>query len=272
MQRSAVSNYATDYIELAGEGDVTFVFQGDPQTRLADTDLRSQDRAWWSNRADDSMAGLTRQYDLSAIAPGTPLTLTAGMWWEIEADYDYGYVMASRDGEHWSILPGQHTAYDTRSGNALGHGYTGVSGSDPSGQPQWVDEAFDLSAYAGGPLWLEFSYVTDDAVNFPGWFVDDVQLASPSGPVVPGGEADGWQSTGWLLTDNRLPQTWLLQVMEFEGDKLEAVRRVPVDDEGRAQVAIENLGGGRRAVVAVSGLAPMTTLAAQYEYAVETSD
>jgi hypothetical protein len=271
-QRSAVSNYATDYIELSGEGDVTFVFQGDPATQLADTDLQGQDRAWWSNRADDSMAGLSRQYDLSTIAPGTPLTLTAAMWWEIEADYDYGYLMASRDGEHWSIVPGQHTAYDTRSGNALGHGYTGVSGSDPNGAPQWVDEAYDLSAYAGGPLWLQFSYVTDDAVNLPGWLVDEVQLASPSGPVVPAGEAEGWQSTGWLLTDNNLPQTWLLQVMEFDGDTLQAVRRVPVDGEGRARVSIEDLGGDRRAVVTVSGLAPVTTLKAQYEYAVETSN
>ena len=47
-----------------------------------------------------------------------------------------------------------------------------------------------------------------------------------------------------------------------------AVRRVPVDEEGRAEVQIEGLGSGRRAVVAISGLSPVTTLPAQYEYAI----
>lgn len=275
-QSATVNNFAADYIELGGSGDVTFSFQGDTETQLADAALAGTDRAWWSNRADESAARLTRQYNLANIAPGTPLTLTASMWWEIETDYDFGYVMASRDGEHWQILRGQHTAEDNPSGNALGPGYTGSSGADPDKQPQWVDEQIDLSAYAGGPLWLQFSYITDDAVNLSGWLVDNVQLADPSGPIAPlaagdaagNEETGGWQSDGWLYSDNRLPQSWLVQVMEFDGDTLTAVREVPVAADGRAQVAIEGLGNGRRAVVAVSGLAPVTTLPAHYDYSV----
>ena len=288
LQQATVNNYAADYIELAGDrngdgaGDdvVTFSFQGDTETRLADVELAGTDRTWWSNRADESAVRLTQQYDLSPLAPNSPLTLTASMWWEIEADYDFGYVMASRDGEHWQILPGKHSAMDNPSGNALGPGYTDFSGDDPDRTPQWVDEQFDLSAYAGGPLWLQFSYITDDAVNLAGWMVDDVQLAGPDGPLAPlpaddhagseaaGNEAAGWQSEGWLLTDNRLPQRWLLQVLEFDGDTLSAARRVPVDANGHAQVDIAGLGDGRRAVVAISGLAPVTTLPANYEYSV----
>ena len=56
--------------------------------------------------------------------------------------------------------------------------------------------------------------------------------------------------------------------MEFDGDTLTAVRRVPVDADGHAQVDITGLGNGRRAVVAISGLAPVTTLPAHYEYSV----
>jgi hypothetical protein len=285
-QQASVFNYAADYIELAGEGDVTFSFQGDVTTHLADVELAGADRAWWGNRADDSDARLTQRYDLSTLAPGSPLTLTASMWWEIEPDYDYGYVMASDDGEHWQLLSGKHTATDNPSGNALGPGYTDVSGDDPSRRPQWVDEQFDLSAYAGGPLWLQFSYITDDAVNLAGWLVDDVRLAGPAGPVaaiqadnessgdLEAGEdgGSGWQSEGWLLTDNRLPQRWLVQVLEFDGDTLTAVQRVPVDAGGRAQVDVAGLGNGRRAVVAISGLAPVTTLHAHYEYSVYPSN
>jgi hypothetical protein len=297
------------------------VFTGTTATRLAATDLPAG-RAWWSNRADDSEARLTQRYDLTGLAAGTPLTLTAAMWWDIEHDYDYGYVLASRDGEHWQFLRGQYTATDNPSGNALGPGYTGISrrarasgpgsdssssgsdsgsnagsesgsdsggdsggeagndpgesaGSEPAGVPQWVDEQFDLTPYAGGELWLQLSYVTDDAVNLAGWLVDDIQLQGPAGPIEPTAlpadpaatmDAAVWQSEGWLLTDNQLPQRWLVQVLEFDGDTLTGVRRVPVDADGRGQLDLGPLGNGRRAVVAVSGLTPVTTLPAGYEY------
>ena len=108
-----------------------------------------------------------------------------------------------------------------------------------------------------------------------------MQLIGPDGPIDPlvdspinsaraDNEGAGWQSYGWLLSDNRLPQRWLLEVLEFDGDTLAAVRRVPVDDEGRAEVKIDGLGSGRRAVVAVSGLSPVTTLPAQYEYTISS--
>lgn len=282
-QGATVANFAADYIELGGDGDVVFSFTGATETRLADMELGAGERAWWSNRADSADARLLARYDLSGIAPGAPLTLTASMWWDIETDYDFGYVMAGSDGEHWRILPGQHTAASNPSGNAFGPGYTGASDrGGPDDAPAWVAESFDLSAFGGGPLWLELRYITDDGVNAPGWWVDNLQLAGPDGvidPVADGAagsgngedmdsEGVGWQSSGWLLSDNRLPQRWLLQVLEFDGDTLAAVRRVPVDQQGRAEVRIAGLGNGRRAVVAVSGLSPVTTQPAQYEYAI----
>jgi hypothetical protein len=267
-QAATVANFGADYIELAGAGDVVFTFQGAAETQLADAPLDAGERAWWANRADDADARLLARYELGDLPPQTPLTLTASLWWDIEPDYDFGYVMASADGAQWQLLTGAHMAVGNASGNAFGPGYTGQSGG-------WVTETFDLRAYAGGPLHLRFSYITDDGVNTAGWLVQDVQLAGPGGVIEPVGSADGagdagagWQSAGWLFTDNRLPQTWLLQVLEFDGATLTAVRRVPVDAQGRAEAAITGLGNGRRAVVAVSGLAPVTTLPAAYEYTI----
>ena len=165
---------------------MTFSFQGDTETQLADANLPAGERAWWSNRADESAARLTRQYDLAEIAPGTPLTLTAAMWWDIEADYDFGYVMASRDGQHWQILPGP--TYGARTiprATPWAPAIPASAAAISEQQPQWVDEQIDLSAYAGGPLWLQFSYITDDAVNLAGWLVDNAQLAGPMGPWPP---------------------------------------------------------------------------------------
>ena len=270
-QNGQVFNYATDYIELAGEGDVTFVFDGQAETRLADTDVPADRRVWWSNRGDDANPRLTQRFDLSNVAVGTPVTMTASMWWDFEPDYDYGYVMASRDGEHWDLLSSQRMSMENPSGNALGPGYTGSSG-DAAGDPsKWVSEHFDLSPYAGDPVWVQFSYVTDDAVNLAGWLVDDIRVEDgargDSLTDVRGSEAD-WVSEGWLLTDNRLAQPWLVQVMEFDGDQLTAVRRVPVDADGTGSIDIEKLGAGRYAVVAISGVAPVTTVPAKYTYEV----
>lgn len=75
-----------------------------------------------------------------------------------------------------------------------------------------------------------------------------------------------------LNTGNHLPQRWLLQVLEFDGDRLTGVRRVPVAEDGRAQVVDPDLGGRRTAVVAISNLTPVTTEAAGDRYWVEDQD
>ncbi len=260
--------YATDYILIDGDAGAAFDFAGATTTRLAETTAPGGARMWWSNRGDDGNTRLTRQFDLTGVAAGTPVTLTLDAWWNIEETYDYGYVMASADGEHWQILEGQRTRTDDPTGNSLGAGYTGASGDD--GTPAWVNEVYDLGEFAGGPLWLQLNYVTDDAVNTEGWFVDNVAIPAIGYADSFEGDAGGWQSEGWVLTDNTLPQRWLVQVLEFDGDKLQAVERVPVAEDGTASIEIDDLSGSRSVVVAISALVPATTEAAAYTYAVET--
>lgn len=268
-QSAKVFNYATDYLQLLGEGDIRFVFNGATTTHLAPIDTPGSARMWWSNRADDANPRLTQRLDLSAVVAGTPVTLAADMWWDIEEDYDYGYLMASRDGEHWEILPGTRTRSESATGNARGPGYTGRSSvhpdRSPGAPPEWVAEQFDLSAYAGAPVWLQFSYVLDDAINATGWLIDNLRVDCAASCQL---TLQDWQSEGWLYTDNRLPQRWLIQILEFQDNRLTAVRRIPVDDAGYAEAAIDDLGHSRYAVVAISGLTPSTTLPASYSYSI----
>ena len=264
---TTVGNYATDYIVLEGEptgdSDLRFSFSGATETRLAAAPIPAGEAVWWSNRADDSNPRLTRTLDLTEIAPGAPITLHVEMWYDIEERYDYGYVLASRDGVKWETLPGQRTSAEDSTGNNLGVGYTGASDG-------WISEQFDLSAYAGGPLQLQFSYVTDDAVSTVGWLVRAVALSDGTGLTTPIDLQTDWSSAGWLYTDNLLQQRWLLQVMEFDGDTLTALRRVPVGADGKAEIDIAGLGAGRNAVIAISGLTRGTTLPAAYRYAVDS--
>ena len=79
---------------------------------------------------------------------------------------------------------------------------------------------------------------------------------------------DGWESEGWLLTDNQLIQPWLLQVMTFDRDTLVAVEQIAVADDGSAEIATPTRQRGQRAVLAISALAPVSTEPAHYEISV----
>jgi len=257
---ATVHNYATDYVALPATGDITIQFSGQTTTHLVDTKPYSGRYLWWSNRDDSSASHLTRTFDLRTLEDGAPVAMDVAMWWEIETDYDYGYVMASRDGRKWQLLTGQQTTTTNPSGNSFGAGYTGQS---PAG---WVTESFDLTPYAGEMVQIRFEYITDDATNRSGWLIDDVSIPVLGYATNFEDDVAGWESSGWLLTDNQLTQEWLLQVMEFTSDELTDLRRIPVDAEGNAQFDVDDLGDGRRAVLAISALAPVTTEPATYEF------
>ncbi|MCB0061322.1 MAG: immune inhibitor A, partial [Caldilineaceae bacterium] len=260
LYQATVSNYATDYIELPSDG-TTVHFQGQVQTRLTNTDPYSGRRAWWSHRGDDSNTRLTRKFDLRALTAdsATPIEMDVAMWYNIEVDYDYGYVLASRDGKKWEMLEGAQMTRENPSGNSFGIAYTGESDG-------WITEQFDLSPYAGSEVWIRFEYVTDDAVNTSGWLIDDVEIPAIAYATDFEEEPTGWESEGWLLTDNLLTQHWLLQVMHFDGNELTAVERIPVGEDGFAELALSDT---QTSIVAISAMTPISTEPASYELEIE---
>ncbi len=271
VKSAAVSNYATDYLLLKGEGNVTVRLDAQTDTSLADLTAHSGQYAWWSHRGDDFDTRLTRRFDLRQADPNTPLTMTAAMWWDIEPGYDYGYVLASRDGQKWEPIVSASTSFDDPGGNSFAPGYTGQSGAGEGERngPAWVEESFDLSGYAGQEIWLRFEYVTDDAVNAGGWFIDDVSIPALGYAADFEDGAGGWSAEGWLLTDNHLQQRWLIQVLSLDDNLLTGVERVPVDADGRAAIDIDGLGDGKTAVLAISALAPVTTEPAAYSLRID---
>jgi len=266
----SVANFGVDYISISGRGDATIYFHGNTTTRFADVERFSGNRAWWSNRADDSDVRLTREFDLTGASPAEDLTMTVRMWYDIEEDYDYGYVLVSRDGRKWDILPGQRTTTDNPSGNSFGAAYTARSApSRLTGTPSWIEERFDLRDYAGEKIWVRFEYVTDDAVNAPGWFIDEVEIPSIGYATNWEDSAGNWVSEGWMLTDNRLPQEWLVQTMVFHNGALTGLSRAPVDSDGELHIGLDGLDKESEIVLAISGLTPVTTEEAVYEYRIE---
>jgi immune inhibitor A len=266
---TTVRNFGSDYLELQGGGDVTFRFRGDTETRLANLTPHSGQLMFWSNRADDSDSRLTRSFDFSEVASGTKLEMQASLWYDIENDYDYFYVLASVDGKKWEILPGQRTTTENPSGNSFGDAYTGESSPTGSEIPEWIEESYDLSVYAGKKVAIRLEYVTDDAVNYPGVFVDDIRIPAIGYSTDFENGPDGWESQGWMITDNRLPQRWIIQVLALHNGELISVERATVSADGETTIKINGLSRTTNAVVIISGATPVTTEEAEYEYSIE---
>jgi len=260
--RSQVSQYGADYIRLKGQGDLIIEFQGQEQVGLVDAQPKGA-YAWWSNRGDDSDTTLTRAFDLRGL---TSATLTFSAWYDIEAGWDYTYVEVSTDGgTRWQILPARFTTDENPVGNAFGVGWTGMSGGGSA--PVWVDEQVDLTPFAGQEILLRFESVTDDAVNNPGFLLDNI--AVPELGFADGGEAGpgGWEAAGWVLTDNLLQQRWLVQLLAVGRNRV-TLQRMTVGADGRGQLPLDGLGDLNEAVLVISALAPVTTELAPYEYTI----
>jgi immune inhibitor A len=253
-----VAPYGVDYIYLQGDVDLTLDFYGDTRARLLDTGSHSGDHLWYANRGDDSNMRLTRAFDLSGL---TQATLQFWTWYDIETDWDYGYVVVSNDdGATWQILRGPNTTDTNPNGNSYGWAYTGRSGD----VPVWIQEGVDLSAYAGQQILLRFEYVTDDALNYPGWAIDDIAIPELAF-LDDGEEGRSWRAQGFQRLTAPLDQRFIVQVIEM--GETTSVRRLPLDAANRGEVRLSGFGSTLdKAIIFVAAASDDTRQTASYGY------
>ncbi|PJF23877.1 MAG: hypothetical protein CUN53_20670, partial [Phototrophicales bacterium] len=116
--------YAADYYTLPDAPGTTLdmTVTLDPEARL----IPSGDNPtpfFYSNRADMSNTRLTRAFDLSSVDAAA---LEYDLWFHIERDWDYGYVMISADdGVTWEIQSTERTTTRDPHRTAYGAGYSG---------------------------------------------------------------------------------------------------------------------------------------------------
>lgn len=249
-----VRQYGTDVLRITCPGDHTLVFQGAATTGVLPVDAYSGKYAFWSNKGDESNMTLTRQFDLRNVSSAT---LRFRTWYDIEEDYDYVYLEASTDGEHWKILTTPSGTDENPSGNSYGWGYNGKTDG-------WIEEKVDLSEYAGEQVWLRFEYVTDAAVNGEGMLIDDIAI--PEINYFNDFESDdgGWEAKGFVRIQNVLPQIFRLALVTERTDGVE-VAKISLDSSNSLEIPI-SIGGDVKAVtLVVSGTTRHTREAAQYQ-------
>ncbi len=270
QQDATVHQYGTRYVAVVPRtpGPVKIEFSGSPLVPVVPNTPYEGSQEWWSNRGDMSDTMLTRAFDLTALKNAT---LQYALWYELEDGWDYGYLEVSTDGgATWKLLSTEHTSNYNPNGDAFGPGYTGSSGQATGSKtlltPSWVQEKVDLTPYCGQRVLVRFEVVTDDAVNLPGLCLDNISI--PELGFADGAEADmGWQTAGFVRTDNQLPQKYVVQVIEQGGQT--RVERLQLDARQHGILVLDGLGRSYdQVVIAVSGLTRYTTEPARYNLAV----
>ncbi|WP_372727247.1 PKD domain-containing protein [Nocardioides sp.] len=165
--------------------------------------------AWWSGSGNDfgctPQAGRNLDFSIPGLATlpaGTTARLSMKSLWDIEWDYDYGYVLTTVDnGKSYTSRPslnGYTTSNtDPSAGNpnqngcqaTFNNGLTGSSGSYEAGSealdrktgdvpdPVFLSDSYDITNLVGKPNGaLRFSYATDPGLARPGWFIDDLKV------------------------------------------------------------------------------------------------
>lgn len=133
--------------------------------------------AWeyYSGKGNDLDHSMTAIVDLTAAATAT---LNFKTWYQIEEDWDYASVKVNG-----VSIPGNITTTSSPYGQNPGNGITGYSNG-------WIDASFDLSAFAGQSIVLEFNYWTDVAAVEQGFYVDDIQVVA-DGNIILSDDAEG---------------------------------------------------------------------------------
>ena len=259
--KTTVHNYAARYVELP-RGPIHLHLSAARASRVIPTDPHSGATFWWSDRADSYDATLTRPVDLRTEASAS---LTFWTWYEIEKEYDYGYVEASTDGgATWQTLKGTGTTSADPLGHNLGNGYTNVSGNGK--EPAWVQERVDLTPYAGKEILVRFEYVTDEGRALGGFALDDIELSTGFGDDAEAGDA-GWVANGFVRSTNVVAERWVVQVIRFAADRATVTRSLVTD--GTLELDLDASSDRRPPLLAVTPLAVRSVEAVPFEIAVE---
>lgn len=246
---SAIPQYSVEYIEFSAFSDAFHLrFQGRTETPLLPVDVGARG-CWWSNSGDSIDSTLTRPLDLKGLRHAT---LNFQVWHSLEEMWDYAYLEVSTDGgRKWNFLETPHTSTENPVGNSFGVGYTGES-------EVWLQESVDLTQYSGQKILLRFQYVTDQAVNGAGLCLRQISITETGPHLI----FDGWDANGFIHIDNRVPQDYIVQVIEVAEET--RVRVMPLDDSNSGEVLVQAPRNLDRLVVVVAALAPKTLQPASY--------
>ena len=251
-RESDIPQYSAHHIELEDlSGPAHIHFSGPVATPLIPADV-GEEGCWWGNLGDSIASSLARRVDLRDVAEAQ---LRYQVWSEIEKSWDYAYLQVSTDdGATWNVIEAPHSYPPSDLGVIFGPGY--------SGDLDWTSETVDLSPYAGQEISLRFQYITDDAIHGTGICLRNL-VVTAGGQPLPG----TWQPDGFVFTNNRVPQQFVVQVIQ-QADAAQ-VDRMVLDAANTGEFTVPSPEALDRLVVVVAPLGFPTRQPASYTLSVE---
>jgi hypothetical protein len=192
---------------------------------------RGGNDAFFSGSGHDFDRAMIREVDVPAGNPA----LTFDTMWNTEEFWDYAFVQVSTNGgATWKSLANADTNATPDPGaiEAIKANVPGLTGNSGG----WTTETFDLSAYAGKRVLLSFRYITDPAVDEPGWWVDNIRVG---GVLVANGT--GSSLAGWKSQTQVRPvpvNGFTVQLIAYDGDRTASwIGRLPLDRDFRGTLS-----------------------------------
>jgi hypothetical protein len=210
--------YTAHYYRFGGQPTLATALDGDD---FAGTPAHSGTYSWYS----DAEAWAWRSFYQTFSIPATGATLDFMTFYQIEEDWDYGYVeVYDQDTAEWYTLEATGTVTEvvhpqdnpntpderepmTYAVADRWYAFTGDSGG-------WIPVTMDLTPFAGHEIDLYFTTWQDGAFTLQMMYVDDIAI--PEIGFIDDVEAgeDGWTSTGWYVTTGILPNNWQATLVE----------------------------------------------------------
>lgn len=175
---------------------------------------------WYSGAGTWTWRNFHRAFSI----PSTGATLNFWTFYEIEEDWDYGYVeVHDLTDDTWTTLPGLGTV------NTLSHPQDNPNTPDgfepedycqpdPANPPAclsnrwnaftgysggWYQESMDLSPFAGHDIELYFRTWQDGAFTLQMMYVDDISIPEIGFFDDVESGANGWTADGWTITNGK---------------------------------------------------------------------
>lgn len=185
------------------------IVDGNAESPVTALNIPEGTGAWWSGAVNNSMALLSRTFDLTNFSG--PVSFEYDITYSIEDGYDYYYLLLTdTQGKVTRLSPSTVTVADP-AGQNLGSGTTGRS----SGM---IHESIDLSQWTGEQIRLTFVYLTDTAGLGDGLLLDNLRIAAIG--FADNAEADdgGWHAEGFSLIRPSVPQRFSLAILHPQND------------------------------------------------------
>ncbi len=214
--------YTAHYYRFINEDRAHVYFNGDESSG---TPAFSGMYEWYS----DAEAWAWRSFSQTFDIPDTGATLSFMTNYDIEEDWDYGYVeVYDHDTGTWTTLednegytvttdpfaqdnPNVPEDREPRGyvADSNWHAFTGYSNG-------WVAISMDLGAFAEHTIDIHFRTWQDGAFTLQMMYVDDISIPEIGFfDDVEGGE-DGWATDGWYVTDGILDNNWEVTVVNLD--------------------------------------------------------